>query len=75
MCLVSASGLPCNNSSGQAEVVEALGVEEGLLPGNLLFATPYVQIQGGELMVPMVNVGHIEGILNPRTHLACLSVA
>lgn len=55
--------------------MEGLEVDEGILPGSLMVSPGLVKVQGGQLAVPIVNVGALEINLAPHTCLAHLHVA
>lgn len=75
MCLVPATGPQCNNASGQAVLVEALELDEGVLPGNLLVSKAYIKMQGGQILVPVLNVGTMDTYLQPHTRIAHIYAA
>ena len=75
MCFVPATGFQDSNSTGHPVLVEALEVDEGTLPGNLIVSTAYVWMQEGELAVPVMNVGTTDLCLSPRTRIARIATA
>ena len=79
MCFIPATGPRGSNASTtcskQEVLIEGLAVDEGVLPGNLLVSTAYVGMQGGEVLVPVLNVGTNDAFLKPHTRIARIYAA
>ena len=74
MCLLPATGPQCNTACGQAVLVEALELDEVVLPGNLV-STANVKMQGGQILIPVLNVGTMDTCLQPHTRIAHIYTA
>ena len=70
LCFVPASGP--RSLSRATVVVEALGLDEGSLPGGLVVPSTLVEVSNGHLQVPVINVGLVEVRLGPQARLASL---
>ena len=75
MCLETTRGPQWNTGCGQVVLVGVLELEEGVLTGNLLVSTAYVKMQGGQILIPVLNVGTMDTCLQPHTRIAHIYAA